>query len=309
MTSTQLKAQIDAQITNETVDEAITQFVVGGNMKDIVDYVDNSVSASELRSNKSTSIVTDGGSDVKYPSVKAVKTYVDAKIVISGSSPAKTSGDLAGGNISTPTNITYDINNLVVTTNGVYYYKLPAATVGKEFVLMNNSPYSTQISPAPDEIIRENRSELINGGEYITNLYYVHQGKRVRITCNLAGQWDVESFYSVTPRVSASATADLDNANYSNTFVYADVTSVTVPDATHNFIQFRQNPTDNGYLSGYSMIVINTSATIDLKLMHTPLKHYQLLGIAPTVPYVIAPNTITRFTLEDYYWIAEKINY
>jgi hypothetical protein len=40
MTSTELKAQIDSQITNETTANAITPTDVGTNLKDIVDYVD-----------------------------------------------------------------------------------------------------------------------------------------------------------------------------------------------------------------------------------------------------------------------------
>jgi hypothetical protein len=58
----------------------------------------------EAISNKSTSVTTDGASDIKYPSAKAVKTYVDAQIASSTVNDATTSakgiiqlgGDLAG---------------------------------------------------------------------------------------------------------------------------------------------------------------------------------------------------------------------
>ncbi|MFY7958408.1 MAG: hypothetical protein ACOVNT_09840 [Flavobacterium macrobrachii] len=43
MTSTELKAQIDSQITNETTANAITPTDVGTNLKDIVDYVDQEI--------------------------------------------------------------------------------------------------------------------------------------------------------------------------------------------------------------------------------------------------------------------------
>lgn len=43
MTSTELKAQIDSQITNETSANAITPTDVGTNLKEIVDYVDQQV--------------------------------------------------------------------------------------------------------------------------------------------------------------------------------------------------------------------------------------------------------------------------
>ncbi len=43
MTSTELKAQIDSQITNETTANAITPTDVGTNLKKVVDYVDQQV--------------------------------------------------------------------------------------------------------------------------------------------------------------------------------------------------------------------------------------------------------------------------
>lgn len=75
---TTLKALIDTQITNETVDYAITPAEVGGRMKDAIDYTTEQTALAEVLTNKSTNVTTDGASDTKYPSVKAVKTYVDA---------------------------------------------------------------------------------------------------------------------------------------------------------------------------------------------------------------------------------------
>ena len=43
MTNITLKAQIDSQITNETAPSSISPVDVGGNMKEIVDYVDQQV--------------------------------------------------------------------------------------------------------------------------------------------------------------------------------------------------------------------------------------------------------------------------
>jgi hypothetical protein len=80
---TTLKALIDTQITNETVDFAITPAEVGGRMKDIVDYATEQIALAEVLTNKSTNVTTDGASDTKYPSVKAVKTYVDANVGVS----------------------------------------------------------------------------------------------------------------------------------------------------------------------------------------------------------------------------------
>lgn len=75
---TTLKALIDTQITNETVDFAITPTEVGSRMKDTIDYTTEQSALAEVLTNKSTNVTTDGSSDTKYPSVKAVKTYVDA---------------------------------------------------------------------------------------------------------------------------------------------------------------------------------------------------------------------------------------
>lgn len=81
MTNTQLKAQIDSQITNETTANAITPTDVGTNLKAVVDYTDQEALLKENVSNKSINVVTDGASDTKYPSVKSVKTYTDGLVV------------------------------------------------------------------------------------------------------------------------------------------------------------------------------------------------------------------------------------
>jgi hypothetical protein len=78
---TTLKALIDTQITNETVNFAITPAEVGGRMKDTIDYTTEQIAASELLANKSTNVATDGLSNTKYPSVKAVKDYADGIVV------------------------------------------------------------------------------------------------------------------------------------------------------------------------------------------------------------------------------------
>jgi hypothetical protein len=113
---TTLKALIDTQITNETVDFAITPTEVGSRMKDTIDYTTEQIATvtatpdattsvkgkiqlagdlsgtanlptvpaltnKENLSNKSTDVAVDGLSDTKYPSVKAVKDYADGLVV------------------------------------------------------------------------------------------------------------------------------------------------------------------------------------------------------------------------------------
>lgn len=78
---TTLKALIDTQITNETVDFAITPNEVGSRMKDTIDYTTEQSALAELLTNKSTNVTTDGTSNIKYPSVKSVKDYADGLVV------------------------------------------------------------------------------------------------------------------------------------------------------------------------------------------------------------------------------------
>lgn len=78
---TTLKTQIDTEITNETVDFAITPAEVGGRLKDSVDYTTEQSALAEKLTNKSTNVATDGSSNTKYPSVKAVKDYADGLVV------------------------------------------------------------------------------------------------------------------------------------------------------------------------------------------------------------------------------------
>ena len=100
MTNTELKAQIDTQITDETVDNSITPTEVGGNMKDTVDYIDQEVLVNKgLIDTNITNIslcTLDADTDVsanawvldednmasdsntKVPTQQSVKAYVDA---------------------------------------------------------------------------------------------------------------------------------------------------------------------------------------------------------------------------------------
>lgn len=48
MTNTTLKAQIDSQITNETLSNSISPTDVGGNLKSVVDYIDQQAPAKTV---------------------------------------------------------------------------------------------------------------------------------------------------------------------------------------------------------------------------------------------------------------------
>ena len=64
MTSTELKAQIDSQITNETTPNGITPTDVGTNMKEVVDYVDQ-----QLAYNSYVAIINQSGTSAPVATV------------------------------------------------------------------------------------------------------------------------------------------------------------------------------------------------------------------------------------------------
>jgi len=73
---TTLKALIDTQITNETVDFAITPTEVGSRMKDTIDYTTEQIVLKEDTANKQTDLTA---SATKFPTVNAVNTGLAAK--------------------------------------------------------------------------------------------------------------------------------------------------------------------------------------------------------------------------------------
>lgn len=86
ITRQQIDDNIDENISNVTTEDGITPDIDGTNRKYMLDYVDEQTATKEILSNKSTDVTIDAASDTKYPSVKAVKDYVDAN---SGSLPYK----------------------------------------------------------------------------------------------------------------------------------------------------------------------------------------------------------------------------
>ena len=56
MTNTALKAQIDSQVTNETLPNSISPADVGGNLKSIVDYIDQQVPVKTAGAIEATNI-------------------------------------------------------------------------------------------------------------------------------------------------------------------------------------------------------------------------------------------------------------
>jgi hypothetical protein len=87
-------------------------------LKAVASEVTTALSTKEILSNKSTSITTDASSDTKYPSVKSVKSYVDAQVagatIVDADATTKGKIQIAGdlsGTAASPT-----ISNNAITT-------------------------------------------------------------------------------------------------------------------------------------------------------------------------------------------------
>jgi hypothetical protein len=76
-TNIQLKQSIDTDVTNKTSPASISPTNVGISIKSAIDYTDQQDLLKEALLNKSINVITDGASNTKYPSVKAIKDYVD----------------------------------------------------------------------------------------------------------------------------------------------------------------------------------------------------------------------------------------
>lgn len=105
-TSAEIKSNNNTLIRVKTTAKSITKANVADQLDASIDYtvqeistLSGVVSGKELLTNKSIDIIADGSSDTKYPSVKAVKTYVDAN---PGAIPYKVYSSL----------LTYDFNGV-----------------------------------------------------------------------------------------------------------------------------------------------------------------------------------------------------
>lgn len=135
---TTTKLADDSVTTDKITDASVTTTKFSDGSVTSAKVADAAITAAktdgslEVVSNKSTSVTTDGASDVKYPSVKAVKTYVDSAVSSGSMTDATTSakgavklaGDLAGtadapviGNLKVTT--AKLANNAVVLTSKV----------------------------------------------------------------------------------------------------------------------------------------------------------------------------------------------
>lgn len=190
MTSTDLKNQIDAQITNETAVAGITPTDVGSNMKSTVDYTNQEVALkAPLASPTFTGTVSgitkamvgltnvDNTSDLSKPISTATQSALDLKAPI-----GKTIGNVEADNISPYQTLSFDMNK-VNTTGSVDKVVLPTTTViGKEvivFALNNGASFSVIANTAGTALLSPNGiSSLSTSVSISANVSYrfIHLG-------------------------------------------------------------------------------------------------------------------------------------
>ena len=135
--------------------------------------VNTNYSGLESVSNKSINVTTDGASDTKYPSVKAVKTYVDAN---SGVAPYKVyTALISQTSTNAPSVIVLEntLGNIVWTRLSNGYYKgtlLDAFTNNKTFHTINHKIFSEDVFFLTE--IENVNSIIIYVSNNIGNIFY-----------------------------------------------------------------------------------------------------------------------------------------
>lgn len=105
-----LSARINNKLNISDTAAMLANYFSSINLKANTTDVNNGLALRELLANKSLNVTTDAASDVKYPSVKSIKTYVDAQVAAATIADASSSvkgklqlaGDL-GGTAALPT--------------------------------------------------------------------------------------------------------------------------------------------------------------------------------------------------------------
>jgi hypothetical protein len=371
---TTLKALIDTQITNETVDFAITPAEVGGRMKDTIDYTTEQIAAIPSGPAGSQGVQGPAGpigpvgpaglewqgswtSGTSYVANDAVgydgaswfcilatsgTTTPDVDTTHwallasqgaqgpqgvqgptgaqgpAGSGAALTNASAAGGTFSSPTPITVDVFTTALTNNSDNYYSVPNYTndqskIGKKIYIRNNTFYGAQIKgeTGVNTTFYTHTTYLANGYETFQSplLLTTMRSTELIYLGNIDGYERWSSHLSFMPRdltTGQFGTVSLALINSSN--VNNDINVVTPNNATDNYIKLSTSRTN----TGESVMVVNGSNTIDIKLLQLPLWHYTLIGLNyQTDPYVIPAGKAARFTKgpSSFYFVAEIVSY
>lgn len=306
---TTLKALIDTQITNETVDFSITPGEVGGRMKDTIDYTTEQIALAEVLTNKSTNVATDGASNTKYPSVKSVKDYADGLVVglldDRGNYDASTNLFPASGGSGTAGAV----------MKGDLWYISVTGTLGGETASVGASVRA--LSDAPGQTSAN--WDILNVGLGFTPENVAN--KSTDVTTDGASDTKYPSVKAIKDYVDANSggvtytDGSLNSASFSQASTFAKIvdnfTRVYVTSSPNNFIGL----TSIGVTTGTAYIVQNKSTTIDLIVR--PLDNTKFLqpnGFESDLNFTVKPNTYARFTLtnvtggSDRVFMVEVIN-
>ena len=80
MTNTALKAQIDSQITNETSPNSISPADVGGNLKSVVDYIDQQVPIKISRQVIASSVSPPDIKSIDFVRLSATEDFLEVTL-------------------------------------------------------------------------------------------------------------------------------------------------------------------------------------------------------------------------------------
>jgi hypothetical protein len=178
------------QLAGDLAGTADAPTVPGLALKANASDVTNSLSLKENITNKSTNVCIDGASDTKYPSVKAVKTYVDAQVINSNGSAnisdanattkgkIKLAGDLAGTadaptvpGLALKANVT-DLATLATTVNSntasITTNTTDIATINSNLAT-NTASTSANATAITAEVSRARAAELVLSNNVIAN--------------------------------------------------------------------------------------------------------------------------------------------
>jgi hypothetical protein len=144
---------LDNTLTNNLLQELIRASAAENTLTtNLATEVSNRTNADLLKenlSNKSTNVTTDGVSDIKYPSVKSVKTYVDAGVATATTAVNNEASVRAAADATLTTNLATEITNRTnadllkedlankstnVTTDGTSNTKYPSVKAVKDYV-------------------------------------------------------------------------------------------------------------------------------------------------------------------------------
>ena len=307
MNNLELKQEIDLRITNKIASESISNLDIAEPIKKIIDYIDQEVQEIELLEGPRGAQGEQG--------IQGIQGVQGIQGPVGGTN--LTNDTLPGGTFSEPVPITVDVFTTNIADNSNTYYSVPDYTndqtkIGKRIIIRNPSIYGAIIKGTVNNTtFYTNTSNLPNGYESFESPLTLRSRRATELIYlgNIGGyeRWSSHLFFS--PRILTQgnfSTTSLSLINSSN--VNTDISVVTPIDETDNYMKLFTSNT----LLGESVIVVNGSQTIDIKLLGTPLHHHFLLGIdSYTVPYIIPAGKAVRFTKgpSDFYFIAEVISY